>query len=82
MLWDIIQQVQISNRRAESETLESRALSVDRRIQRMEEELLKTRDQLRRLTEVLEQRFGEDLNTDGKIGRVDPLHVPPQSKGG
>jgi hypothetical protein len=69
MLWDIIQQVQLGNRRAESEMLESRALSLEQRVIRMEEELLRTRDQLKRLTDLLEQRFGEDLNGDGRVGR-------------
>jgi chaperonin cofactor prefoldin len=69
MLWDLIQQIQIGNRRNESETLDHRAESLERRVLRLEEKLINTRASLRRLTELLEQRFGEDLNDDGKIGR-------------
>jgi chaperonin cofactor prefoldin len=69
MLWDLIQQVQLSHRRAESETLDHRAESLERRVLRLEEELIRTRGQLRALTELLERRFGEDLNGDGQIGR-------------
>ena len=69
MLWDLIQQAQISSAESKSRAASSRAEELERRVARLEEELLATRSQLRRLTEILEQRFGEDLNGDGQVGR-------------
>ena len=69
MLWDLIQQAQISSTESKSRAASSRAEELERRVARLEEELLATRSQLRRLTEILEQRFGEDLNGDGRVGR-------------
>lgn len=68
MLWNIIQQVDIDQQRTESKLLASRAQSLEGRVRQMEEDLLRTRGQLRRLTELLEQRFGEDLDGDGAVG--------------
>lgn len=61
LFWDLIQQNQISNVRDRSESLE-------RRIDRLEEELRSTRALLHTLLERLEKHFGEDLNRDGRIG--------------
>jgi chaperonin cofactor prefoldin len=69
MLWDIIQQVQISSAESRGREATNRAEQLEHRVLRLEEELLTTRSQLRRLTEILEQRFGEDLNGDGRVGR-------------
>ncbi|MSR43643.1 MAG: hypothetical protein EXS29_07125 [Pedosphaera sp.] len=69
MLWDLIQQVQISAAKSKGTEAADHAKQLERRVLRLEEELLVTRNQLRRLTEILESRFGEDLNGDGKVGR-------------
>jgi hypothetical protein len=69
MLWDLIQQAQISDAKRKGEVATGRADQLERRVRRLEEELLTTRSQLRRLTELLEAKFGEDLNGDGKVGR-------------
>lgn len=68
MLWDLIQQVQISAADSKGKEATNRAELLERRVLRLEEELLNTRGQLRRLTEILEERFGEDLNGDGRVG--------------
>ncbi|MHC4778501.1 MAG: hypothetical protein ACYTFG_08005 [Planctomycetota bacterium] len=59
--WDLMQQSQISNQ-------EQRADSIEDRVQWLERELDRTNDLLYRLLEVLETRFGEDLDGDGRIG--------------
>lgn len=69
MLWDLIQQAQISAEQSKGNEATDRAELLERRVLRLEEELLTTRNQLRRLTEILEERFGEDLNGDGRVGR-------------
>ncbi len=69
MLWDLLQQYQIANRQSESEALAKRTHTLDRRVHQLELELKATRAQLKCLTELLESRFGEDLNGDGKVGR-------------
>jgi len=61
MLWDLIQQCQISNRKAEVESLEHR-------IVRLENELWATRLLVEKLMRRLEEHFGEDMDGDGKIG--------------
>ncbi len=69
MLWDLIQQAQISAAQSKGNEATDRAELLERRVVRLQEELLTTRNQLRRLTEILEERFGEDLNGDGRVGR-------------
>ncbi len=61
LLWDIIQQGQISN------------VSRDRndlmvRVARLEDEMNRTNAALIRLVRALEKRFGEDLDGDGRVG--------------
>jgi len=69
MLWDLLQQCQISRRHEETKALASRAHTLSDRVTHLEKELKSTRAQLRLLTELLEGRLGEDLNGDGKVGR-------------
>jgi len=69
MLWDLIQQAQISSAESRGREASSRVEVLEGRLARLEGELLATRNQLRCLTEILEQRFGEDLNGDGRVGR-------------
>ncbi|MFQ5502226.1 MAG: hypothetical protein ACE5EQ_07975 [Phycisphaerae bacterium] len=61
LFWDLIQQSQISNQKAQSADLNTR-------VQRLEDELLQTRQLLHTLVSRMEQHFGEDLNQDGRIG--------------
>lgn len=61
LFWDLIQQSQISNQKAQSADLNTR-------VQRLEDELLQTRQLLHILISRMEQHFGEDLNQDGRIG--------------
>ncbi|MEQ2009185.1 MAG: hypothetical protein ABMA26_20575 [Limisphaerales bacterium] len=69
MLWDLLQQYQIANRQSEGEALAKRTHTLDGRVHQLELEINATRAQLKQLTEILENRFGEDLNGDGKVGR-------------
>lgn len=61
MLWDLIQQYQLSNRKEEVESL-------DQRVAQLENDLWATRMLLDKLMRRLEDRFGEDIDGDGKIG--------------
>ena len=60
-LWDIIQQGQISESTARTSSLEDR-------VARLEDELLRTRRTLDQLVRALERRLGEDLDQDGRVG--------------
>ena len=59
--WDLYQQSQISGQAELAATLETRVTS-------LEAELRRTQDLLREVIGRLEQRFGEDLDRDGKVG--------------
>lgn len=61
LFWDLIQQGQIQASREHADTLE-------RRVANLEDELQRTNETLIRLLQVLEQRFGDDLDGDGRIG--------------
>ena len=61
LFWDLLQQSQISKQQAQSVTLEQR-------VQRLESELARSQRLLHHLIQLLEQRFGEDINGDGKVG--------------
>ena len=60
-LWDLIQHSQIQQQNDRTGSLESR-------VRRLEEELAETRRVLSQALTRIEQRFGEDLNQDGKVG--------------
>ena len=61
MIWDLIQQVQLSNASNQREDLETR-------VQRLESHLRSTNNTMVELLKLLEKRFGEDLDGDGRIG--------------
>ncbi len=61
LIWDLIQQGQISD-------ASSRADSIEQRVARLEAEVRQTNQTLIRLLQALESRFGEDLDGDGRIG--------------
>jgi hypothetical protein len=60
-LWDIIQHGQISEQ-------SSRADSLERRVERLEEELLKTRRLLLEALERIEKHLQTDVDGDGRVG--------------
>jgi len=61
LIWDLIQHSQINETRV-------RASSLEDRVARLENELQRTNEALIRLLQALERRFGEDLDSDGRIG--------------
>ncbi len=61
LIWDLIQQGQISD-------ASSRADSLDQRVSKLEAEIRQTNDALMRLLRGLETRFGKDLDRDGRVG--------------
>ncbi len=61
LIWDLIQQGQISD-------ATSRADSLEQRVSKLEVEIRQTNDTLIRLLRALETRFGEDLDGDGRVG--------------
>lgn len=61
LFWDLIQQSQISKQRDQTEDLGAR-------VRTLESELQRTQRTLHDLVVLLEKRFGEDIDRDGKIG--------------
>ena len=61
LFWDLMQQSQISEQSDRAQSLESRISS-------LENELYQTRVILYKLIVKLEEKFGEDIDGDGKIG--------------
>ena len=61
LFWDLMQQSQISDQRG-------RADDLDARVRQLEDQLQGTQQTLHDLVVLLEKRFGEDINRDGKIG--------------
>ena len=60
-LWDCVQQIQLSSHRSKAESLEQRVAELEAQQRAMIEALTS-------LVKLLESRFGEDLDGDGKIG--------------
>ena len=61
LFWDLIQQSQISSQSSQTDSLERRVAELEHRVDAMNQLL---REMLTRL----EQRLGEDVNRDGRIG--------------
>lgn len=61
LFWDLIQHGQISEARDHTASLE-------RRVEWLETELERTNETLVMLLKTLEQRMGEDLDSDGRVG--------------
>ena len=60
LIWDLIQHGQI-------ERTNIRAEGLEQRIERLERELQTTNETLMKLLSALEQRFGQDLDGDGRV---------------
>jgi hypothetical protein len=61
LLWDLLQQSQISEQRG-------KATSLELRLDQLERDLDQTRRLLHTLLQRLENHFGEDINKDGNVG--------------
>lgn len=61
LIWNLIQHGQITKSRQHAESLETR-------VDRLEAELHRTNETLISLLRTLEQRFGDDLDGDGRVG--------------
>ena len=61
LFWDLIQQSQISEQKTQTASLEAR-------IGTLENDLRKTQALLNNLLQLLEKRFGQDIDGDGRIG--------------
>jgi chaperonin cofactor prefoldin len=61
LIWNLIQHGQIKQSRQQTESLEAR-------VERLEAELHRTNETLISLLRTLEERFGDDLDGDGRIG--------------
>ena len=61
LFWDLIQQSQISNQHASTQSLQERVDALQEQLQDVQ------RVQLRPL-ETLEQHFGRDIDGDGRVG--------------
>jgi len=62
LIWDLIQHGQISGTKRRAESLEQR-------VAELEDDLRLTNETLMQLLQAMEQRFGEDLDGDGHVGR-------------
>jgi len=62
LFWDLIQQSQISDQQQVASSLEQRVMT-------LEKELKATRALQRRLLELLEEHFDQDINGDGTVGQ-------------
>jgi hypothetical protein len=60
-IWDIIQHGQIQDTQRRAETLEQR-------VEQLEADVRRTNEALVKLLRGLEQRFGEDLDGDKRVG--------------
>ena len=61
LFWDLIQQSQISSQSNQTDSLERRVAELERQVDAMNR-------LLREIVTRLEQRLGEDVNRDGRIG--------------
>ncbi len=61
LFWDLLQQSQIHD-------TQDKAADLQERVARLERELERAWRVIHELTMILEQRFGEDLDKDGRIG--------------
>ena len=75
LFWDLLQQSQISEQRGKADNL-------DIRVRQLEGELQRVQRTLHNLVVLLEERFGEDIDRDGKIayaGKQGPWGFKPKA---
>ena len=61
LFWDLLQQSQISDQGQRSDSLENQVYC-------LQQELQQTRTVLHKLIMIMEEKFGEDIDGDGKLG--------------
>ena len=61
LFWDLIQQSELEEQKGKADSLEER-------VNELEKELSATKALLLKTLRVLEERSGQDINDDGKIG--------------
>lgn len=61
LFWDLIQHSQISDAHSKTDSLEQRVATLEAQLER-------TNSTLVELLKVLERRFGDDIDGDGRIG--------------
>ncbi|HEX2165619.1 MAG TPA: hypothetical protein VHG09_00155 [Longimicrobiales bacterium] len=61
LFWDLIQHSQISEAKGKADSLEDRVTALENQLQR-------TNSTLVELLRVLETRFGDDIDGDGRVG--------------
>lgn len=61
LFWDLIQHSQISQAHGKADSLEQRVSDLENQLER-------TNNTLMELLRVLETRFGDDLDSDGRVG--------------
>ena len=61
LFWDLIQHSQISDAHNKTDSLEHRVATLEAQLERTNETLVE-------LLKVLERRFGDDIDGDGRIG--------------
>lgn len=61
LFWDLLQQSQISDQ-------QDYTASLEQRVGRLEEELMRTRKTLHSLVSLLETEYGRDIDGDGQVG--------------
>jgi hypothetical protein len=61
IFWELLQQGQLEENRERADSLEDR-------VERLEDELVRTRILLYALLQRLETHFGEDIDGDGRVG--------------
>ncbi len=61
LVWNVVQQRQIAAER-------QKTMSIEEKVKHLEDQLGKTQQDLVQLIRILENKMGEDLDHDGKIG--------------
>lgn len=61
LFWDLLQQSQISDQSQRAKNLESRVIFLENQLQH-------TQTVLNDLIKLLEEKFGQDIDGDGKVG--------------
>ncbi len=68
LFWDLMQQSQLRTQDSQLRDQERQAMGQAARITYLENELRRTQKTLHNLIGLLEEKFGQDIDGDGKIG--------------